>query len=399
MSHSHTWLAKSWNWWKYTPLGMNPLISSLMSKYSGSPGVPQSIASSLSGSEKGLFGLFSGAGKYGNFLSDILGNLGNALNQILTGDSLENLIKYWTHSGITNEAKETMDLQLENQQLLNEQEYQRKIDFYEQYESPEARVRQYMEAGLNPMLLAGGGAGVSASGGVGSAGSAGSAGASGGDPVGLITGLASVLYKGKELEIRDYEAQTHRLQATDYADYLRAMASQTRQRTTLEAQRFPLEMSSLEQQIGLLKSQINRTDIQALLDKAGIKKTEQESAVLAYEATIKYAQSQYANEYYRLANEYQSLMNDSLTLNNEFSRKTLDNRVKAVEYQMYNLLYEAALKSKAFENFDQANIRAWIEAISKGVSSVGSLGSLFTGGFSGAGSIIPWTSPTSTIGG
>lgn len=399
MAKSWTWLAKQWKWLRYTPLGWLPQVDALMSNYSGTDGLWTSLTRQSSGTSDGLFGLFDNTlGKKG--LGGILNTISGAISQILTGDSLENLIKYWTHSGITNEAKETMDLQLENQQLLNQQEYDRKIDFYEQYESPEARVRQYKEAGLNPMLLAGGGAGVSASGGVGSAGSAGTAGASGGDPVGLISALASVMYKGKELEIRNYEAETHRLQATDYADYLRAMAAQTRQRTTQEAERFPLDMASLEQQIGLLKSQIHRTDIQALLDQAGIKKTEQEAAVLAYEATIKYAQANYADEYYRLANEYQSLMNDSLSLNNEFSRKTLANRVKSVEYQMYNLLYEAALKSKSFQNFSQANVRSWIEAISKGLSSVGSLGSLFTGNlFSGAGSFIPWTSSSSSIGG
>lgn len=34
--------------------------------------------------------------------------------------------------------------------------YQREVDFYEKYKSPSAQVQQYKEAGLNPMLLAGG---------------------------------------------------------------------------------------------------------------------------------------------------------------------------------------------------------------------------------------------------
>lgn len=78
---------------------------------------------------------------------------------------------YDDHRHLRTADREAAALSLSNQQQLNEEEFERKQEFYEQYESPAAQVRQYKDAGLNPMLL-GGGAGVSASGGIGSAGSA-----------------------------------------------------------------------------------------------------------------------------------------------------------------------------------------------------------------------------------
>lgn len=90
----------------------------------------------------------------------------------LLSNPLENIIKKYTGTGMTDAEKESADLDLNNQRILNQEEFARKREWYEEFESPEAMVRQYKAAGINPALLYEGAPGVSASGGVGSAGSA-----------------------------------------------------------------------------------------------------------------------------------------------------------------------------------------------------------------------------------
>lgn len=88
------------------------------------------------------------------------------------GRVIDNLGKKYGGTGLTEREKEDADLQLHNQQTLNQEEYDRKVDFYNRFESPQAQVRQYEAAGLNPALMYQSGAGVSASGGIGTPGSA-----------------------------------------------------------------------------------------------------------------------------------------------------------------------------------------------------------------------------------
>lgn len=121
------------------------------------------------------------------------------------GDELITDFKSWlkgsTGGGATNRDKELADISLENQEILNEQEFQRKKEWFDNYESPEAKVRQYSAAGLNPMLLAGGGASVSSTGGIGSAGSAPAD--SSGSPTDLFqTAMQLGMYKVQKNAIR-----------------------------------------------------------------------------------------------------------------------------------------------------------------------------------------------------
>ena len=88
------------------------------------------------------------------------------------GRVIDNLQKKYTGTGLTEREKEDADLQLHNQQILNQEEYDRKVQFFRENESYQAQVNQQIAAGLNPALMYGSGAGVSASGGIGTPGSA-----------------------------------------------------------------------------------------------------------------------------------------------------------------------------------------------------------------------------------
>lgn len=375
--YSYTWLGRQYKWLKYTPFANTPLGSLLLRNYSdGSTGL-SSIMDGL-GNPLGSFG--KGAKNGFGYFGDILSNLGNALNQLLTGDSLANLIKSLTHSGITDEARETMDLQLENQQLLNEQEYDRKIDFYERFESPQAQVAQYKAAGLNPMLLAGSGAGASASGGVGSSGSAGAAGASGGNLFSAIASIAGVMNQQKQLmiqqqdaDIRAYEAETRRNQSVDYMAYLRSLTRNTDTRTDQLIELFPATKLGVERQasyyLELCKSERGRRALMA----SQVNINEAEEAIKWRQEAILAAQEDNADAYFKATAELQEAYADLAKTQYAFERRTLEKRIEGLNYQVSQILYEAALKSKAFSNFNAAQIREWINTGSRVVGTLGGI--------------------------
>jgi hypothetical protein len=391
MAKSWTWLAKQWKWMRYTPLGLLPQVDALLSRYSGTSGVWSSLAKQSSGSSGGLFNLWDNSvGKNG--LGGILNNISSAINQILKGGSMENLIKYWTHSGMTDEARETMDYQLANQQILNEQEYGRKIDFYEQYESPAAMVRQYKEAGLNPMLLAGSGAGASASGGVGSAGSAGTASPGSGDPVSLIASLANVMFRGKELEIRNYEAETHRMQSMDYMQYLRSLTGKTDVETEQLKDIYPQKKELLEQQTNYFYELCASEQGHQALMRAGVDVQEAQKALLLRQDAILAAQEKYAEKYFSAVAALEYYQSQIAKTTSKFESETLKKRIEGLNYTVSDMLFQAALKAKSFENFSQNNIREWLNTGSRVVSALGGVALGVSGLSSGAAAINQATS-------
>lgn len=71
---------------------------------------------------------------------------GRWLDKIMNplGKYLDNTLNYYTHSGMTDDTKETLDY-----------EQQLKEDWYARHESMPAKVAEYNEAGINPLMLAG----------------------------------------------------------------------------------------------------------------------------------------------------------------------------------------------------------------------------------------------------
>lgn len=118
------------------------------------------------------------------------------------GKTLGNVIKGITGAGLTDAQKEKVSLETLAQDRLNELDYNRKLDFYERFESPEAQVRQYKAAGLNPALMYDSAPGVSASGGVGP-GSAGSAGDSGVQIASLLGVLGNLFNTEVQAKLRN----------------------------------------------------------------------------------------------------------------------------------------------------------------------------------------------------
>lgn len=86
-----------------------------------------------------------------NFLGSTINTAGGIYNN-------ERNIKEARRTREDNQAFEAEQAQLNRDFQSKEAElaFEREVDFYEQYKSPQAQVQAYKEAGLNPALLAGG---------------------------------------------------------------------------------------------------------------------------------------------------------------------------------------------------------------------------------------------------
>lgn len=372
MSKPWTLFAKSWKYWKNTPLGLNPVVTALMRRYTGEDNWLSSVLSSDTMDEIGS-SLTGTTGKY----ESILSNLNNALNRLLTGDSLDNLIKWLTHSGQTDESKETMAQQLANQQILNAEEYDRKIDFYERYESPEAMVRQYKQAGLNPMMLAGSGAGQSATGGVGSAGSADAVGSGGGNLLSAISAIAGLSLQQKQVQIQEqdantrlYDAETRRMQSQDYMRYLRSMTTKIDTENEQLVEIFPYKKELVYQQTQHFQALVDSEYVRQRLMESGISVNEAQEALMLRQEAILAAQEKYSDRYFKAVAQLTELQAKLASVQEQYERRTLENRIESAENQMYDLLFEAALKAEAFKNYTPQQVREWIKTGAQVVGAV-----------------------------
>lgn len=158
-------------------------------------------------------------------------------------NSLNNAVAGVTGTRLTDAQREKISTETEAQNWLDEQDYDRKIDFYERFESPAAQVAQYKAAGINPALMYQSAPGVSASGGVG-AGSAGSAGDSGVDVGSLLALLGNMANIKANFDLRTRQMDIEkslgeqRIALDKYKtdaqiDYWKTLAGESESRTIL----------------------------------------------------------------------------------------------------------------------------------------------------------------------
>lgn len=252
---------------------------------------------------------------------DIVGSIIDSISK-----PIDNLIKGSTGSGMTDADIEASNMTLKNQQILNQEEWERKIDFYSRFESPSAQVRQYKEAGLNPMLLGGSGASVSASGGVGSPGSA-SAQASSGVLGSILGSILGMVTKFKQIstekaltsesnDIRRYAAETERLQAQNYGAYLAALTEGQNQKNNVFYEAFGVDMQNKEAdtkakeaQASYLYEVAGSETVRRRLMESGIRLNDSQTAMNEVQKAILLAQEKYSDRYFKAIAEileYQS---------------------------------------------------------------------------------------------
>lgn len=251
------------------------------------------------------------------------------------GSYFDNWLKQVSGSGITQRDTEVADKSLDNTRILNEEEYDRKIDFFERFESPAARVRQYKEAGLNPMLLAGNGASVSASGGVGSAGSAPASGTGDGATPGILSSMLGFLKFG-------LEKQQTRSEVLE-------------RETRTSAQR--IENKYREQRLQLEYEKLKADRDKVVADTANVK-----ANLPLILANTDYAQTMalYAPEYFDATigrERSEALRNASQVKLNEKEISNLDAVIKVHEKELHEIDAKIVLmQSEAALNFSRKNL-------------------------------------------
>lgn len=308
---------------------------------------------------------------------------------------MDNLIKHYGHTGATDQFIEEANIQLENQQILNEDEWQRKLYFYENYESPSAMVRQYKQAGLNPMLLAGGGASVSASGGIGSPGSAQGGHDSSADPLAAILSIAglamrqSQFHQNLEIEkqrvgVSEYEAETRRIQVQNQNEMWKSIINLNQQRYDFNEQFYPASLENVYAQTDALYQQIRTGQADAALKWAGVSRAKAETALAIRQEALLRIQEKHAELYYSYQNSLMYYQSQLAKTQSEFERRTLEKRIKIVDKNLDLMMQEEVgrilengLKGYDFSTFGQQNARAWIDT---GANVLRSLGSFMTGG-------------------
>lgn len=201
-----------------------------------------------------------------------------------TGTSFESLLKNlfgkFAGTSLTGAARESSELQLQNQRILNQEDFDRKVDFYERYESPQAMMRQYQEAGLNPALMYSGAPSISASGGVGT-GSAAAPQLSSESLAGLVSALSGISLKTRQMnmdrELRDRELDIEEQKVGIQRDMADAdIGLKIRQSTFQDIHNrwadkiFDLDTKNVQAKIDTLVDQLKTNEVQRELYKSDI---------------------------------------------------------------------------------------------------------------------------------
>lgn len=305
---------------------------------------------------------FDGLNRFGAWMSKNLNNVDAWLKKVQAENMFSNLLNGVTGSHMTNAEVESSELSLSHQQILNEQEWERKQQFYEMYESPSAMVRQYKDAGLNPMLLGGSGAGASATGGIGSAGSA-PASTGAGDPsalFSLLSGVGNMMLRRKELDadidVRKTEAQTHRMQAINYGNYLDALTRKTGSEADFLEQTFgvrltekDLDVKTKMQNLSYIEQLTSSEQVRQQLMSSGIRLNDASTAATLVQKGILEAQSKYSDQYFKAVADYQRAVADVEGVNSSVYKHTLQKRKDAAEAALSDVIIRAGFDARIFD--------------------------------------------------
>lgn len=260
-----------------------------------------------------------------NDFDRITDGFGDFMHSLSSG--IMSFFRKTTGSGMTVAEQQAAALSLQNQQILDDEDYQRKIDFFERYESMPAQVRQAKEAGVNPMALFGGSSpSVSASGGVGpgSAGAQTSAGSALGGVLSAILGTFTKMQQinterfltSSQQDINRYQAETARIQANNYGAYLAALTEGQQQKNSVFYEAFGVDMhnkqsdtKAKEAQAQYLNEVAASETVRRRLMDSGIRLNDSQTAMNEVQKAILKAQEMYSDRYFKAIaeiSEYQS---------------------------------------------------------------------------------------------
>lgn len=266
-------------------------------------------------------------------------------------NSLTNLLAAITNritgASLTPADREAAALQLSNQQTLNEEDFQRKIDFYERYESPQAMMQQYKAAGLNPALMYQGAPSVSASGGVGtgSAQSVSPAMESISSLIQAIGGISVQNHRMKldyELKQRELELESRRVGAmeksTDADVALKNFQSQNEFIRAKWADKvFDVETKNVQARTDVLVDQLKTNSVQRMLFNQNISESVARSSLYKVQTAIANSDAAVRDRYNSLMLRLSGLQAEQMSTYNSYQGKLLQAEYNHVFQQTMNL--------------------------------------------------------------
>lgn len=314
---------------------------------------------------------FDGLNEAFRQLPDFLSSVGKAIQAVL-------------HPGQSIESKEEMEHQFDLNNQLAENDLTRKEQFYEQFESPEAQVRQYKSAGLNPMLMYSSGAGVSASGGTSASGVSGGSGSGIGEFVQLISSMLNYKLQSRSIENqfhaqrldnlnKEQSLQIQRQVATAQAEYWKNLGSfhqkrveEINQNMQFVREMFPLNKQILQDQHNQYLDQLKNTEVQRRLAEQNISESRAREALDRRQSILLYIQEQYSNDYYRLRNEAIEAQRDltnqnwyGAQLTNEFAYESYQNRMQKISLELDELVARIDNTKEQTKFMKHEDVRGW----------------------------------------
>ena len=302
---------------------------------------------------------------------------------------MDNLLNYYGHTGMDDRTKEEMDYQLQNQQLLNEEAYERQIDFYERFQSPSALVSQYKDAGLNPMLLAGSNPGASAT--SQPSGSAAGASHSGGDIMGFLSNVFSIFMKASQFDdslilekmrvgVAQFDAETRRQQVVNQKSLWDTIIRLNNQKFDYNEQLYPASIDNLKANTANLQQMVLTGAADEALKRANIGRVEAETALAIRQEALLQIQQKHADSYYSLQNSLLYYQNQIAATQNDFERRTLEKRIEIVNKQLDLMVLDETgkilqngLAGYDFSTFKQRNAREWVNTGVRAVTALAGL--------------------------
>lgn len=301
------------------------------------------------------------------------------------GKPLENYLKKYTEADITPREQAKIDAESAASDVLAQHAYERDIDYFERFLSPEAQVKHYAAAGLNPALMYEGGASISGSLGApqGSAGSA-DAGSAG---IGAITSILSSLLQydsrnkqietDKMLELRRLDQQDKQLKFMDR--YYSALAQGQENNNSKFEELFLLNADEIRSRTGRNWSEADLNDmrisqISQLMDTEVLKQElldldislrEKQIVAQGIANAIARAQSKYSEQYFKAVADIQSAQ--ALISQGEAGifERTLKKREEAAVAELNDIIIRAGIDAKAFETFGKMTHKDWTQLVGK----------------------------------
>lgn len=340
-----------------------------------------------------IFDDYNGSGSsfddiIGNFIRFLFGdrNKPGTLEDLfkIAGKSADNYLKGATGSGMQNSTKETIDYETQAQNWLDEQAFQRNVDFYQRFQAPNAMVRQYQEAGLNVGLMYGGAGSPSAT----SMSNAGSAGSASNTPFDAIGQLLRSLIDLKSVSIQEKKVDSEIKVNESVIGRNESETKTVDIRNANLQELYDLQKNSEEANIQFMNEQIKTEPVKRALLRMEISDKEAEFALKKGMKRLQTIDLMYHDQYMSAMTAMTEYQSQLMFTHNRFEEQILRGQInlQAKQIQLLDLqataqTLENGVLGKQFLYYDSdRRFNRWTTGIGTASKVVSAVGTVVIGG-------------------